>query len=243
MRLLPQIIVAILALALAGPSRAKPVFVLWAWERPEDVSSASPGVEVAAVEGFVELSGDGLWARARRFPLRTAPGARRIAVIHVQINPARPLAWTGELRARTASAVLAYARRPGFAAVQIDFEVPASERQALLDLTHDVRAGLPASTPLSMNALASWCESETWIDSAPVDEIVPMVFRLGHGGERLKAKLEAGGDFADPRCRSAIGISTDAPLVRYPADRRVYLFNPHSWTPATIAAATKDIQP
>jgi hypothetical protein len=46
----------------------------------------------------------------------------------------------------------------------------------------------------------------------------------------LKAKLEAGGDFANPRCRTALAISTDAPLARAPAGRRVYLFDPRSWT-------------
>jgi hypothetical protein len=231
------------ALACAGRALAAPALVLWAWERPEDLSSAPPNVEVAAVEGFVQLSGDHLWGRARRFPLKTAPGARRIAVVHVQIDTSRPLEWSPALRARTASAVLAYATRPRFEAVQIDFEVPASDRQVLLDVAHDVRAGLPSGMPLSMNALASWCETEDWIDAAPVDEIVPMVFRLGPGGAKLKAKLAAGGDFADPRCRRAIGVATDTPLARYPRDRRVYVFNPHSWTPAAIAGAVKDLDP
>jgi len=231
------------ALACAPRAPAAPALVLWAWERPEDLSSAPANVEVAAVEGFVQLSGDRIWARGRRFPLLTAPGARRIAVVHVQIDTSQPLKWTPELRARTASAVLAYATRPHFQAVQIDFEVPASDRQVLLDLAHDVRAGLAPGTPLSMNALASWCETENWIDAAPVDEIVPMVFRLGAGGAKLKAKIEAGGDFDDPRCRGAIGIATDTPLSSYPRDRRVYVFNPHSWTPAAIAGAIKDFDP
>ncbi len=231
------------AIEAAGPVRSAPALVLWAWERPEDLSSAPQNVEVAALEGFVELSGDRLWARGRRFPLRTAPGARRIAVVHVQVDDAKALAWTPALRARTAAVVLAYARRSGFPAVQIDFEVPASDRRALLDLAGDVRGGLPAGVRLSMNALASWCETEDWIDAAPVDEVVPMLFRLGAGGAKLKAKIEAGGDFNDPRCRAAVGVPTDAPLARIPPGRRVYVFNPHSWTPADIAGVVKDIDP
>ena len=232
------------AIAQAAPARASgPALVLWAWERPEDLRSASPAVEVAAVMGFIQLSGDSLWGRPRRFPLQTAPGARKIAVVHVQVDPSRPLQWTPALRARTASAVLMYVRASGLQAVQIDFEVPASDRQALIDLVHDVRAGLPAGTPLSMNALASWCETESWVDQAGADEIVPMVFRLGRGGDKLKAKLETGGDFADPHCRSAVGLSTDTPLARWPHGRRIYVFNPKSWTPAEIAAVEKDIRP
>jgi hypothetical protein len=234
-------VVAVLLWAVcAGPALAQPALVLWAWERPEDLRGAGPNVEVAAVVGFVQLNGAGLWARGRRFPLRTAPGARRTAVVHVQIDPARSLAWTPALRQRAAQTVLAYARTPGFQAVQIDFEVRESQRQVLLDVLSDVRAGLGPKVPLSMNALASWCETETWVNAAQVDEIVPMVFRMGPSGERLKAKFVAGGDFANPRCRTAIGISTDTPLARIPGGRRVYVFNPHSWTPADIAAVTRN---
>ncbi len=233
------VVAALVWAACAAPARAQPALVLWAWERPEDLRGAGPNVEVAAVVGFVQLTGAGLWARGRRFPLRTAPGARRTAVVHVQIDPSQPLAWTLALRARTAQTVLAYARTPGFQAVQIDFEVKESQRQVLLDLVHDVRAGLGQGVPLSMNALASWCETETWVNAAEVDEIVPMVFRMGPDGERLKAGLAAGEDFADPRCRTAIGISTDTPLARIPGGRRVYVFNPHSWTPADIAGALR----
>lgn len=239
----PILVAAIFALIAAAPAAAQARYVLWAWERPEDLRAAGPDVGVAAVVGFIELSGDGLWARGRRFPLKIAAGAPRIAVVHVQIDPRRPLVWTPALRARTAAAVLAYARTPGFRAVQLDFEVRLSQRQALLDVVHDVRAGLDRHTPLSMNALASWCETETWLDQADVDEIVPMIFRMGPAGGRLKVRLADGGDLANPRCRAAIGISTDTPLARIPGGRRIYVFNPHSWTPAEIAAVLKGPRP
>lgn len=235
------LVTALAPTAGAGPAPPR-ALVLWAWERPEDVRNAPPNVEVAAVTGFVELKGDGLEARGRRFPLLTG-AARRTAVVHVQIDPRTPLQWTPSLRQRLAATVLSYGRAPGFSAMQIDFEVPASQRQALMDLVSDVRAALPADEVLSMNALASWCETEDWLAGAKADEIVPMVFRLGDGGAKLRAKLEAGGDFANPRCRSAIGLSTETPLKRWPAGRRVYVFNPKSWTPGAIARVTRDIHP
>jgi hypothetical protein len=160
-------------------------------------------------------------------------------LVHVQIDPKTPLHWSPAMRARAASAVLAYARSPALEALQVDFEVRASQRTVLLDLLRDVRAGLPPHVRLSMTALASWCETETWLTNAPVDEVVPMLFRMGPGGAALKAKLAAGGDFALPRCRSAIGVSMDAPLARIPAGRRLYVFNPHSWTAAELTAVAK----
>jgi hypothetical protein len=234
---------AALALAavmlLATPAWAAPTTVLWAWERPEDLRAAPPGAEVAVMVAFVELSGDGLWARARRFRVLTAPDVRRIAMVHVQIDPRRPLVWTPELRARAAAAVLAFAQPPGYQGVQIDFEVRASERQALIDVVHDVRAALPPGIWLSMTALASWCETETWLADVPADEIVPMAFRMGHGGAAIRDKLDAGGDFAEPRCRSAIGVSLAGPQVRAPSGRRVYIFDPHSWTAEDLADAAR----
>jgi len=102
------------------------------------------------------------YARGRRFPLLTRAGQVTTAVVHIQIDPHRPLLWTPALRADAARAAVQLADAPGVTRVQIDFEVPASQRQVLLDRLTDVRAGLPPSTPLSMTALASWCEREDW---------------------------------------------------------------------------------
>jgi hypothetical protein len=232
----------ILAGALvAGPAAAGPKLVLWAWERPEDLRFAGPDVEVAAQTGFVALRGAGVWSRGRRFPLKSAPGQPVTAVVHVQIEGHRPLGWTPDQRRAAAQAVLAYARQPWARRVQVDFEVRRSQRQVLLDLLADVRAGLPRGVPLSMTALASWCETEAWLGAAPVDEIVPMLFRMGPEGESVRAKLAAGRDFAEPRCRTAVAISTDTPSPRLPPGRRIYLFSPRSWTAADFQRIRRSV--
>ncbi len=91
--------------------------------------------------------------------------------------------------------VLQFARSRQTPWLQIDFEARASQRQVVLDLLHDVRAGLPATTRLSMTALASWCDTETWLATAPVDEIVPMLFRMGPTGGALRARVGRGRRF------------------------------------------------
>ncbi|HEV2531289.1 hypothetical protein [Phenylobacterium sp.] len=235
---------ALAALALLGlpaPASAAPRLVIWAWERPEDLRFAPPQVEVAAQTGFVVLTGEGVFVRRRRFPLRTMRPPST-ALVHVQIDHHRRLAWTPTQRAQAAAAVLQLAQAAGVRRVQVDFEVRQSERRVLLDLLADVRRGLPSGVGLSMTALASWCETEAWLNRAPVDEIVPMLFRMGPGGDALKVRLETGGDFAEPRCRTALAISTDAPLRRAPAGRRVYLFNPRSWTAADFEAARRRVE-
>jgi hypothetical protein len=230
----------LLSLFLAGSCRpaAKPTspLILWAWERPEDLRFAGAAAEVAVQTGFVEISGDGLQARGRRFPLKTsAPPST--ALVHVQIDHERPLLWTSLLRARTSAAILHYSAAIQARRVQLDFEVRASERRVLLDVIGDVRRGLPSGTLLSMTALASWCDTEGWLERAPVDEIVPMLFRMTTGGEALRKRLAAGGDFRNPRCRAALGVATDSPIARAPPGRRVYLFNPRSWTEADFEKA------
>lgn len=185
--------------------------------------------------GFIRLRGDAVVIRrGRRFPLVTAPGRPPpVAVVHIELDQNRPLDWSPALAAQVVGAALSFVR--GARQVQVDMEVRTSQRGALLDVLRGVRAGLPPGTTLSMTALASWCDTEFWLDAAPVDEIVPMLFRMGPGGARLRDRLAAGGDFAHPRCRAAVGIATDTPVV-VPPGRRVYIFNPRSWDAAAIAA-------
>jgi hypothetical protein len=223
-------------LVLAGDARpANRAPVLWAWERPEDLRFAGPDIAVAVLVGSITLSGDRVLADRRRQPVALRPGQRLIAVIHVEIDRRQALNWSPEQRGRAAAAALAYAGAANAAEVQLDFEVRASERPILLELAGDLRAGLPPAQRLSMTALASWCDTEQWLASAPVDEIVPMLFRMGPGGEALKRRLAAGGDFREARCRSAIGIATDTPPSGLPPGRRLYVFNPRRWNAADFA--------
>lgn len=220
-------------LALGSESRGPPShLVVWAWERPENLLFLNGDAEVAVQTGFVMLSGDRVFARGRHDPLLAEPSRVTTSLVHVEIDRLQPLAWTPEMRRGTVQAVLSYAAAVPAERVQVDFEVRQSERQVLLDVLHDVRAALPAKTLLSMTAIASWCDTESWLDAAPVDEIVPMLFRMGPRGETLKARLASGGDFRNRRCRSALAVSTDAPLKTAPAGRRVYMFSPRGWSQA-----------
>jgi hypothetical protein len=237
---------ALLAAGLApAPLRpqATPNLVLWAWERPEDLTFAGPGVTVAVLAGTVTLSGPDVLAKPRLQPARVTTAQRIAGVVHVEIDRARPVQWTDAQRTRAAAAVLALLRDPRFAEAQIDFEVRASQRSVLLDLVRDVRAGLPAGTRLSMTALASWCDTETWVDDAAADEIVPMLFRMGPNGEPVRQRLANGGDFRLERCRTAIGVATDTPPDGIPAGRRVWLFNPAPWTQDALSAIRARLNP
>lgn len=229
------------ALAIAGSSAAADrQLVVWAWERPEDLRFLPADVEIAVQSGFVVLSKDHFSVRGRRFPLKARAAQVRTAVVHVQIDGNEPPAWNPALSARMAAAVVRLGAVAGVDRLQIDFEVPASKRSILLDLLRDVRAALPAKIRLSMTALTSWCLGETWMQAAPVDEVVPMLFRMGRDGREIDARF-SGGKELQPYCRSSIAVSTDAPAPPAPLARRVYLFNPRSWTAMDFSHARERV--
>jgi hypothetical protein len=119
-------------------------------------------------------------------------------------------------------------------AIQIDFDARKSERGFYRDLLRQLRGRLPAGLPLSITALASWCVYDNWIGDLPVDEAVPMLFRMGVDDLQVRLHLEAGRDFQPEICRQSLGISIDEPLRGLPAGRRLYIFNPKRWSPEAV---------
>ena len=90
--------------------------------------------------------------------------------------------------------------------------------------------------PLSITALASWCESDDWIANLPVTEAVPMLFRMGADPYRGASELRGG------KCQSSVGISTDEPLTEPLRGRRVYIFHPRSWSREELRAAIQEVR-
>jgi hypothetical protein len=222
----------------AAPSQ----LVVWAWERPEDLRFLPPDTEIAVQSAFIEIRGADLFVRGRAFPLLARPEQVTTAVAHVQIRRHQAPVWSDALRDRLADAVVRLTAPLHTQRVQIDFEVRASQRRMLLDLVRAVRARLPAGATLSMTALASWCDTEDWLGAAEADEIVPMLFRMGPGGEGLVQALTNGADFDQPLCHTALGVGADLPPGRAPSGRRVYLFNRRSWTAESFARVRERVE-
>jgi hypothetical protein len=91
-----------------------------------------------------------------------------------------------------------------------------------------------------MTALASFCIGDRWLNDLPVDEAVPMIFRMGADDRTVKNMLTGGDDFREPLCRQSYGIATDEPVdLKFKSGRRVYVFNSHSWRPAETNAISE----
>lgn len=205
--------------------------MIWAWERPERLDSIDPNeAGVAFLACTVHVHGDIVTARPRLQPLVTAPGAALMAVVRIETQDPQLSA-----RADVEHAILETTDSPGVRALQVDYDAKLSERDFYRGLLGDLRRVLPGSMPLSVTALASWCESDDWIKDLPVNEAVPMLFRMGAEPYR------PGDGFRPALCQSSVGISTDEPLAKLPSGRRIYIFHPRSWSGPELHAAIREV--
>jgi hypothetical protein len=114
--------------------------------------------------------------------------------------------------------------------LQVDFDATVSERAFYRALLVDLRKDV--DDRLSITALASWCLGDRWMSGLPIDEAVPMLFRMGRDEREIHARLARNEPFPEPRCRASAGISLDEPLPKIPNAARVWVFNPARWTEA-----------
>jgi len=233
-------IAATAALALLGPSlvvsRAPvpsplPGVVLWAWERPIDLRGLPRTAGVAFLAQTITLANGSHLVAARRQPLSVDPGTPVIAVTRIE---ARGDAGSPDVPV-VARAIAGTSRLPRVAGVQIDFDARVSQRPLYRRILHQVRADLPPGLPLTMTALASWCLDDNWLDELPVDEAIPMLFRMGPAEGALRQAWPS--RTPAPKCRGTVGVSLDEPAPIGPRGRRVYVFNPGPWSAPSIAAA------
>ena len=79
------------------------------------------------------------------------------------------------------------------------------------------------------------------MEGLPVDETVPMLFRMGPINAPYASLARSPAAAAD-ECRTALGRSLDEPLHVRAAGRRVYVFNGSPWTPASVSQAREVLE-
>jgi len=214
-----------------------PRMILWAWERPTDLRFINPhDVGVAFLARTIRLRADEVTVRPRLQPLNLPDGTSVIAVARVKSDVMSKSQLSDHQRDGLAAAIVEMARLPNVSHIQIDFDATKSERDFYRDVIADVRRRLPESVGLSITALASWCAHDDWISGLPVDEAVPMLFRMGVEEKQFSNRLESGEDFNAAPCRQSYGISTDEPRANLNLARRLYVFNPDPWTETSVRA-------
>ena len=235
------VLTALVAAAYRWPKRDPlpgfPQVMLWAWERPEKLDYINPReTGVAFLARTVYLRVGTVTVRPRLQPLVVAPGTALMAVVRIESQLVAGHAGEPASRIAVEHAILEATGLHGVRGLQIDFDARASEREFYRAILVDVRRVLPASMPLSITALASWCEYDEWVSGIPVTEAVPMLFRMGVESYR------PGSDFRANACRTSVGISTDEPLAEIPRGRRLYIFHPRSWSANELRAALEEVK-
>ena len=212
-----------------------PPIIVWAWERPEQLQYVDPArIGVAFLATTIYLRGEEVVVRPRFQPLNVPADTSMIAVVRIESDRSERPHLTGQQLNEAASAVSKLAQLPRVVAVQIDFDATLTERNFYRELLTQVRQRLPVETALSMTALASWCKGDNWLDDLPVDEAVPMLFRLGVQKHQIREQLVSGEQFTSKKCQTSVGLSIDEPIPGLEVDKRRYFFNPRSWTESSV---------
>jgi hypothetical protein len=238
---------ASLLLWRVGRARATPQVTLWAWERPEDLRFLdSDNVGVAFLAGSVYLEQQPVM-HPRLQPLRVGEHTSVTAVVRLEPTKSTPTVFSDEYRTRLAEQIVRLSAAPQASSLQIDLDATRSQHDFYRALIGDVRRRLPASMPLSITALSSWCMGDDWLSGLPIAEAVPMLFRMGADRADILQSLALGEDFREPLCRGSVGVSTDepwpTPLSASLRGRHLYVFHPQAWTQQSFAAVQRRLQP
>jgi hypothetical protein len=234
-------VVVAIVFALCCPARdvrLKRTIIPWAWERREFLS-ALPVTEVAFLAGTISSRGEHLELRPRMQPLLLPPHLKTDPVFRIET---RTNSFAPAEISRVVTAIARQARMSHHAGlVQIDFDATASQRPLYGTFLRQLRAALPPTTRISITALASWCMDDRWLQNLPIDEAVPMLFRMGPETESIRRRLQKNPEFAESRCRGSAGFGTDEPLIAIRSASRVYVFDPKPWTADALRTMTAEV--
>ena len=210
----------------ASRMAALPRVTLWAWERREDLRAVDPKTFAIAFLDQTLTIDLSVHRQPRRDAIVFPVASRRIAVVRIETSQFAVL--DDVARAETVDAILASATEPGIAALQVDFDATVSQRPFYREVLFDLRRRMPADLPLSITALASWCSWDNWIHDLPVDEAVPMFFRMEPDRRRVSGTIP---EFRirEPLCGGSVGVSTTERWPGGMARKRVYVFPDRGW--------------
>ncbi len=215
-----------------------PKTILWAWERPEDLRFIdTKKIGVAFLAQTLFLQNNEVIFRPRRQKLEVSPKTYLIAVIRIETDktPSDKPNLSDEQRKKVVNLIKNSLKLPNVKSVQIDFDVVVSEREFYKKLVKDLRRELPKNFPLTITSLASWCIGDKWFADFPIDEAVPMAFRMGADNKKIRDFLANGNDWNVKLCRGSYGVSIDEPLkMEFNKNRRIFYFNDNAWSKSDL---------
>lgn len=207
-----------------GRMNTLPARTLWVWERPEDLRTLDPRTTAIATLDRTIVLGNTATVVPRRQSVIYPAGITRIVVARIEA----PGAIGADLEQTTANLILDSIGNPAVAALQVDFDARRSQRAFYAAVLRNLRRRMPPDLPLSITALAPWCSSDDWLGDLPIDEVVPMFFRMEPDRRYAPPDLPQF-RIREPLCMSSIGISTREQRAASLGGKRVYIFPDRGW--------------
>lgn len=223
---------------------SSPKIIIWAWERPENLLFIdNESIGVAFYAGTITFSDSETTFRPRLQPLAINPNIPTIAVIRI-VNNEEDNRLNNDQLSEATDLIVKICSQNKISGCQIDFDVKSSEINFYKELIFETRSNLPKSISLSITTLVSWCHTGSWLEELQIDEVIPMFYRLGPDEYLIRENLVGESFMKAKSCQKAIGISVDEPLPqpKYLKNRRIYIFNPHSWTIEDFSNIIKEVE-
>lgn len=208
-------------------------FVLWVWERPENLYFIkNQNVSYAYLSGTITKTNTGLVTYPRQQPLRIPDNSKTQAVVRIE-----DISKGGELTDMDITPISDFVVRfctklKGNIACQIDFDAGQLQLEFYKRLLTSVRNSLPREIKLSITSLLSWCTVDRpWFADSQLDDITPMFFQLGREANIYWRKIANGELELNSLCQKSIGISTSGqiPNKKYLTNKIIYIFNNDYW--------------
>ncbi|MBU1200742.1 DUF3142 domain-containing protein [Patescibacteria group bacterium] len=207
--------------------------ILWVWERPENLYfMKNESVTYAYLAGTATKTDDNLVLYSRQQPLRIPDGSTTIATVRIEDRTREATFEESDIETITNFIVKSCTVNLKNISCQIDFDATQSQIEFYKKLILSVRKKLPTDIKLSITSLVSWCtNNSSWFDNLPINEVVPMFFRLGKDSNLYWKKIENGKLNLNHTCQKSIGISTDErlPDKSYLTGKNIYIFNHQYW--------------
>ena len=208
--------------------------IFWVWERPENLYFVKDkNISFAYLAGTVTKTDKNLEYYSRRQPLRIPDESETISVIRIEDRSKNHVFEDKYLSEISDYIVKSCREKTSNIACQIDFDASESQIEFYKKLVVSVREKLPKEMKLSLTALVSWCVNDkAWFDELPIDEAVPMFFRLGREENIYWQRISEGRLNISKSCQKAVGVATDEPMPNkiYTKDKPIYIFNNDYWT-------------
>lgn len=210
--------------------------IFWVWERPENLYFVKDkNIGFAYLAGTVTKTDKNLEYYSRRQPLRIPDKSNTISVVRIEDRSTNHIFEDKYLPEISDYVVKSCIEKTSNTACQIDFDASESEIEFYKKLVVSVREKLPKEMKLSLTALVSWCVNDkAWFDELPIDEVIPMFFRLGKDENLYWQKIKEGSLKINSVCQKSVGIATDEPVPNkvYLVNKPIYIFNNVYWSPA-----------